>query len=111
MGLERDSWVAALEEDGTIREAEIHPEDAGLPVHPFEHLLGGDPADNARALRALMDGAPGAYRDAVLLNAAAALVVAGRCADLRTGADMARQSIDSGAARGKIEALAKATHG
>ncbi|WP_103764248.1 MULTISPECIES: anthranilate phosphoribosyltransferase [Roseovarius] len=103
------SQLAALEEDGTIREAEIHPEDAGLPVHPFEDILGGTPEENGRAFRALLDGAPGAYRDAVLLNAAAALVVAGHADDLRQGVEQARDSIDSGAARARIETLAKIT--
>ncbi|OZB12874.1 MAG: anthranilate phosphoribosyltransferase, partial [Rhodobacterales bacterium 34-62-10] len=63
------SWVAALDEDGTIREIELHPEDFGLPVHPFEQIIGGTPQENAAALRALLDGAHSAYRDAVLLNA------------------------------------------
>ncbi len=103
------SWVAALEEDGSIHETELHPEDFGLPVHPFEAILGGTPADNAAALRALLDGAPGAYRDAVLLNAAAALTVAGHASDLREGVAQAAESIDSGAARAKIAALAKLT--
>ncbi len=103
------SWIAALEEDGTIREAELHPEDAGLPVHPFEAILGGTPEENGQAFRALLDGAPSAYRDAVLLNAAAALVVAGRVDDLRDGVAMARDSIDSGAARSRVDALAAAT--
>ena len=103
------SQLAALEEDGTIREAEIHPEDAGLPVHPFEDILGGTPEENGRAFRALLDGAPGAYRDAVLLNAAAALVVAGHADDLKQGVEQARDSIDSGAARARIETLAKIT--
>ena len=104
------SWVAALE-DGTIKEVELHPEDAGLPVHPFEDILGGTPADNADAFRALLDGAPSAYRDAVLLNAAAALVVADAASDLRVGVEMARRSIDSGAAKDKITALARMTQG
>ncbi|WP_299933086.1 anthranilate phosphoribosyltransferase [uncultured Pelagimonas sp.] len=103
------SWVAALEEDGSIHEAELHPEDAGLPLHPFEDILGGTPEDNAVAFRALLDGEHSAYRDAVLLNSAAALTVAGKAADLRVGVEMARESIDSGAAKAKIEALAKAT--
>ncbi len=103
------SWVAALEEDGSIHEAELHPEDAGLPLHPFEDILGGTPEDNAVAFRALLDGQHSAYRDAVLLNSAAALTVAGKAADLRVGVEMARESIDSGAAKAKIEALAKAT--
>ncbi|MGX0976760.1 anthranilate phosphoribosyltransferase [Roseovarius sp. MBR-51] len=103
------SWVAALEDDGSIREIELHPEDFGLPVHPFEAILGGTPAENATALRALLDGAPGAYRDAVLLNAAAALTVAGHASDLREGVAQAAESIDSGAARAKLTALAKLT--
>ncbi|WP_316013043.1 anthranilate phosphoribosyltransferase [Roseobacter sp. HKCCA0434] len=102
------SWVAALE-DGTVTDRELHPEEAGLPLHPFEDLLGGEPAENAAAFRALLDGAPGAYRDAVLLNAAAALVVADRAASLPEGVEMARESLDSGAAKAKVEALARAT--
>ncbi len=103
------TWVAALEQDGTIREVELHPEDFGLPVHPFEDIIGGTPQENAAALRALLEGAPGAYRDAVLLNAAAALVVAGKADDLRDGVDRARDSIDSGAAGEKLAALARLT--
>ncbi|GGG58901.1 anthranilate phosphoribosyltransferase [Salipiger pallidus] len=103
------SWLAALEEDGTVRESEIHPEDAGLPVHPFEEIVGGTPAENAEAFRALLNGTKTAYRDAVLLNSAAALVVAGAADDLRAGADMARASIDSGAALAKVTALAEAS--
>ncbi|WP_112322582.1 anthranilate phosphoribosyltransferase [Oceanibium sediminis] len=102
------SYLAALE-DGVIDMREIHPEDAGLPVHPFEAIEGGTPAENAEAFRALLGGAKSAFRDAVVLNAAAALVVAGKAADLREGAARAAESIDSGAARGKIEALAKLT--
>ncbi len=104
------SWVAALE-DGQVKEVELHPEDAGLPVHPFEDILGGTPEENGVAFRALLDGAPSAYRDAVLLNAAAALVVAEAASDLREGVDMAAQSIDSGAAKDKIAALARITQG
>lgn len=103
------TWLAALERDGTIREAELHPEDFGLPVHPFEAILGGTPAENATAFSALLDGEPGAYRDAVLLNAAAALVVADKATDLKQGVEMARHSIDSGAAKAKLHALAAAT--
>jgi anthranilate phosphoribosyltransferase len=104
------SRVVALE-GGAIREFEVHPQDAGLPVHPFAALLGGTPAENAAALRALLDGAPGAYRDAVLLNAAAALVVADRVASLPEGVALARDSIDSGAARAKLAAVARITTG
>ncbi|GAA6202234.1 anthranilate phosphoribosyltransferase [Aquicoccus sp. SU-CL01552] len=102
------SWVAALE-DGTVKEAELHPEDAGLPVHPFEEILGGTPAENGAALRALLDGAPSAYRDAVLLNAAAALVIAEAATDLREGVAMATESIDSGQAKTRVDTLARIT--
>lgn len=102
------SWVAALE-DGGIKEVELHPEDAGLPVHPFEDITGGTPDENAAAFRALLGGEPSAYRDAVLLNAAAALVVADRAPDLRDGVAMAAESIDSGRAGEKIAALARIT--
>ncbi len=102
------SWVAALE-GGTIKEVELHPEDAGLPVHPFEDIIGGTPEENAVAFRALLDGAPSAYRDAVLLNSAAALVVVEAASDLREGVAMAAESIDSGEAKEKIAALARKT--
>ena len=102
------SKVAALE-GGAIREFDIGPEDAGLPYHPFESLLGGTPAENAVALRALLDGAEGAYRDAVLFNAAAALVVADRASTLHEGVELARTAIDSGAAKAKVAALARIT--
>lgn len=98
------SWVAALE-GGQIREFEVHPEDAGLPVHPFEEIIGGEPVENARAFTALLDGAIGGYRDAVLLNSAAALVVAGKVTALKDGATLAAESIDSGAAKAKLDTL------
>ncbi|MFV0490257.1 MAG: anthranilate phosphoribosyltransferase [Pseudorhodobacter sp.] len=101
--------VAALE-NGVVREFELHPEEAGLPTHPFEAILGGTPAENAEAFRTLLNGASGAYRDAVLLNAAAALVIADRAGDLKEGVAMARTSIDSGAAKGKVGALARLTN-
>ncbi len=104
LSISEPSQVAAVE-DGTIREFTIHPEDAGLPVHPFAAIMGGTPSENAVAFRALLNGAPSAYRDAVLLNAAAALIVAGKVTDLKSGVEIARHSIDSGAALGKINAL------
>ena len=90
---------------GEIREFTVHPEDAGLPVHPFEAILGGTPAQNAVAFRALLNGQTGAYRDAVLLNAAAALLVAGKAGDLKEGVGLARASIDSGQALARINIL------
>ena len=100
--------VAVLK-DGKIRPREVHPEEAGLPVHPFRDILGGTPSENATALRALLDGATGAYRDAVLLNAAAALVVAEKAGDLKSGVELAAESIDSGKAKAAVAKLAAIT--
>ncbi len=104
-----ETWVAELC-DGEIREFSIHPEDAGLAPQPLAAVLGGSPAENARALRGLLAGEPSAYRDAVLLNAAAALVVADKAATLRDGVAMAAESIDSGAALRRVDALAAVTN-
>lgn len=100
--------VAVLE-NGKIGGLRIHPEDAGLPVHPLRDILGGMPTENADALRALLDGRQSAYRDAVILNAAAALVVADKAANLRAGAEMATESIDSGRAKAALGTLARIT--
>ncbi len=102
------SWVCALE-DGAIEEREIHPEDAGLPTHPFKDIKGGTPAENAVAFRALLAGTHTAYRDSVLLNAAAALVIADKADDLKSGVEMARESIDSGKALAAVTKLAEIT--
>ncbi|MEP4195829.1 MAG: anthranilate phosphoribosyltransferase [Aliishimia sp.] len=102
------SWIAALE-NGVVTDLELHPEDAGLPVHPFEAIIGGTPTENAVAFNALLDGQPSAYRDAVLLNSAAALKVAGVSDDLKDGVARAAHSIDSGQARAKIKAVAEIT--
>ena len=101
--------VAALE-NGEIREFTLHPEDAGLPVHPFEAIMGGTPAENATAFRALLDGTSSAYRDAVLLNSAAALMVADKVATLKEGVEHARASIDSGAAKARVATLVRITN-
>jgi anthranilate phosphoribosyltransferase len=100
----------AILEHGTVREIKIHPEDAGLPAHPFSAIMGGTPSENAVAFRALLNGVHSAFRDAVLLNSAAALIVADHAADLKEGVEIARASLDSGAAKAKIEALARLTH-
>ncbi len=102
------SWVAAVA-DGGVTEFEVNPEDAGLPVHPFSDIIGGTPEENAHALLALLAGTQNAYRDAVLLNAAAALVVAGKADNLPQGVETARESIDSGKAKTAVETLARVT--
>ncbi|OYX37099.1 anthranilate phosphoribosyltransferase [Sphingomonas sp. 32-62-10] len=76
----------------------VSPDDAGLPRHPISALRGGDPAHNAAALRRLLLGETGAYRDAVLLNAAAALMVAARVETLAEGVEEAREVLDNGLA-------------
>ncbi|MBB5693464.1 anthranilate phosphoribosyltransferase [Muricoccus pecuniae] len=95
--------------DGVIREFEITPEEAGLPRHPAESLRGGEPGENAEALLGVLRGEAGGYRDCVLLNAAAALIVAGRVTDLRAGAALAAESVASGAAMRALERLRSAT--
>mgnify|MGYP001826144641 CR=1 FL=1 len=103
------SWVSSLDTDGSVSDIEVHPEDAGLPVHSFEAILGGSPEENARDFKALLSGVHSAYRDAVLLNAAAALMVADAVPDLKSGAEMAVHSIDSGAAQDRLTAAARIT--
>ena len=83
--------------------ATLSPEDAGLARHPVTAIRGGDARHNAEALRRLLAGEPGAYRDAVLLNAAAALLVAGHSADLSQGAVAAARAIDDGAAAALLD--------
>ena len=100
--------VAALS-NGEIREFVVTPEDAGLPISPIESIRGGNAAENAAALQALLEGAKGGYRDTVLLNAAGALIVAGRVGDLREGVNIAVKSMDSGAALGALDSLRQAT--
>jgi anthranilate phosphoribosyltransferase len=94
---------------GILKSFIVTPEDAGLPRAPVEAIAGGDAETNARALTALLLGEPGAYRDTVVLNAAAGLIVAGRAGDLREGAMMAMQGIDDGAAFQALERLRVAT--
>jgi len=84
--------------DGAIRMRRMPPADARLPTAPVEALRGGDAGFNAKALRALLQGEPGPYRDAVLLNAAAALIVAGEAADWHKGVEEAAEVIDKGLA-------------
>ena len=94
-----------------LRVFEVTPADAGLKEWPLEALRGGEAAENAQALKALLEGAPGAYRDCVLLNAAAAFVVADRTSSLKEGAAMAAAAIDSGAAAQTLQRLVRATGG
>jgi anthranilate phosphoribosyltransferase len=81
----------------------IAPEGAGLPRHPPSAITGGDAPFNAAALRALLNGEPGAYRDAVLLNAAGALIVAGTARDGQDGIEEAAEAIDKGLAKALLD--------
>ena len=96
--------VASLE-NGTVRTFEISPEEVGLPKADPKRLLGGDAEANAAALLAVLKGEKSPYRDVAMFNAAAALVVAGRAKDLADGMALARTSIDSGEAEGRLGRL------
>jgi len=96
--------VAALE-NGNIRTFEVTPEDAGLPRSSPGSLKGGDADANAVALRSVLDGKPSPYRDVALLNAAAALIVAGKAKDLKEGVAIGVKTLDSGAAAARLKQL------
>ncbi|MBO0905042.1 anthranilate phosphoribosyltransferase [Jiella sonneratiae] len=95
--------------DGVISQFSVDPEEAGLKRWPIAGLKGGDGAYNAAALRSVLQGEPGAYRDTVLLNSAGALVMAGAVADLHAGVERAAEAIDAGHALAALERLAGTT--
>ena len=96
--------VAALE-DGTVRRFDVSPEDAKLPRAEPKDLRGGTPEENADAMKALLSGEKSAYRDIVVLNSAAGLIVAGQAEDLENGARMAEQAVDTGKAKTALDKL------
>jgi anthranilate phosphoribosyltransferase len=100
---------ASLVENGSMRELEIHPSEMGVPLVRLEQLRGGQPAENAEHLRALLNGAEGPLRHAVVLNSAAALWLSGIAGDLRQGAELARDILDSGRALTKLRELVALT--
>jgi anthranilate phosphoribosyltransferase len=95
----------------TIEAYELDPLDFGLSRRPLDELAGGDALENASIIGRVLSGQEGAARDVVLLNAGFALVIAGAVADVAAGLRIAAESIDSGAARGKLEALVRVTNG
>ena len=97
--------------DGAVHEFTVTPADVGVAETTLDRLRGGTPEENAVALRAVLDGEAGSYRDIVILNAAAGLVVAGRAKSLSEGGDLARQSIDSRAAKTALDRLVAITNG
>jgi anthranilate phosphoribosyltransferase len=100
----------AVLEAGAVIARELTPEEAGLKRAPLAEISGGDAAHNAGALSRLFGGEKGAYRDIVLLNAGAALMVAGLANDVKEGVERAAQALDSGAAKEKLEALIAASN-
>jgi anthranilate phosphoribosyltransferase len=98
------TWAASLE-NGKVSEIEITPEQIGLERATLAALKGGDAAHNALAIESLLGGAPGAFRDIVVLNSAAALMVAGVARDLNEGAALAAASIDDGRAAAALATL------
>jgi len=104
------TFVAALE-NGSVRTFEVTPEDAGLGRVGGEALKGGDADANAVALKSVLDGKPSAYRDVALLNAAAALIVAGKAKSLSDGVAIGKQSLDSGAAATRLKHLIAVSNG
>ena len=97
--------------DGAVQTREISPEDFGLQVADPEALQGGDAGENARILRAVLDGQEGPPQDVVLLNAAAAIAAGGIAADMKEGLERARASIDSGSARAVLDELVQVSKG
>jgi anthranilate phosphoribosyltransferase len=98
------TFVAQIK-GGNLTSFEITPDEAGIPIARPEDLKGGSPAENAADLVALLDGARTPYRDIVLLNAAAALIVADKASDLRHGVHLATEAIDSTRARDTLRRL------
>jgi len=101
--------VAELK-DGAIRTFEVRPEDAGLQRATLAQLKGGDAQVNAAAIRGVLGGEPGPFRDIVLLNAAAALIVGGKAASLAEGVERAGRAIDTGAAAQALDKLVAITN-
>ena len=104
-----EATQVAVLENGTVVTGEITPEQAGLPRHPLSAIVGGDAQHNAAALRRLFDGETGPYRDIVLINTAAALMVAGAIPDIKAGVARAAEVLASGAARAKLNQLIEAS--
>ncbi len=104
------SYVAEIK-NGEVREFEITPEEAGLPVAKLDDLLGGTPEENAAAMRRLFDGEKSAYRDVALLNAGASFIVTGQADNLKAGVKLAAQLVDSGKVKEKLAQLIEVSNG
>jgi len=104
------TWIAELK-DGKVTSIEIKPEDVGIARSSAADLKGGDAAQNAEALRGVLEGKKNTFRDAAVMTAAAALLVADKAKDLKEGVAQAQKSIDGGGARGVLEKLVKVSNG
>lgn len=104
------SFVSQIRE-GNLTAFEVTPEEAGLPRAALDDIVGGDPEYNAGELRKLLDGVKGPYRDIVLLNAAAAFIVADKVETLKEGVALGAETIDSGKAKATLDKLVKVSGG
>ena len=105
-----ETSVAELHPNGDITRYEVSPEDAGLARTSLDALKGGAPEENADAIRSLLNGESGPYRDIVLINSAAALKLSGQCTNLKDGVALAAESLDSHAARHALDQLVTASN-
>ncbi len=96
--------------NGQVTNFEVSPLDAGIPLATLEDLKGGDAAENAKAMEAMLEGEPGAFRDIVIYTAAAALIVADKAGDLKEGAEMAAKAIDGGNSKKALERMVSITN-
>jgi anthranilate phosphoribosyltransferase len=104
------TWIAELL-DRKVTLAEVKPEDVGIARTSAAELKGGDAAQNAEALRGVLEGRKNAFRDAAVMTAAAALLVAGKASNLKEGVAEAQKSIDGGGARAVLEKLVRVSNG
>jgi anthranilate phosphoribosyltransferase len=104
------TWISELK-DGAVRSFELTPEDAGIKRSTLADLRGGEAAENAAALRTVLEGKPSAFADAAVMTAGAALIVAGRVKDIKHGVAMAREAIASGAAKQALSKLVEVSNG
>ena len=103
------TYVSELK-NGRITSFKVYPEDAGLPRTKFKNLKGGSALYNAEAIRLMLKGEPSAYRDIVIFNAAATLIIAGKAKTLKEGAIIAAEAIDNGTAKSTLDKLVKITN-
>ncbi|MBK18943.1 MAG: anthranilate phosphoribosyltransferase [Rhodospirillaceae bacterium] len=103
------SYVSAFE-DGKVSSFEVSPEDAGIPLANGNDLKGGNAEENAEAMVAMLSGEPGAFRNIVVYTSAAALVVADKVENLKEGAEMAANAIDTGKAKQALDTMIQITN-